>query len=182
MSGRRSGGGAFPLPKNIRAGLQIRLGRRAQPRGCRNMFDILTSAAKYELFLSARQNRNSGRLLYRRPEFLVVTARNTYRAVLKSLYFFSVLLTGCGSRFHSSPALFKGFRLQKKHTTLDTAIRISDALGLPLDSLVGDDHMTEKVDLMQHILKSIDWFQTLSAADQEEVLFHFRKILELACK
>ena len=68
------------------------------------------------------------------------------------------------------------------HTTLDTAIRISDALGLPLDSLVGDDHMTEKVDLMQHILKSIDWFQTLSAADQEEVLFHFRKILELACK
>lgn len=68
------------------------------------------------------------------------------------------------------------------HTTLDTAIRISNALGVPLDSLVGDDHMTEKIDLIQHILKSIDWFQTLSAADQEEVLFHFRKILEVVCK
>ena len=68
------------------------------------------------------------------------------------------------------------------HTTLDTAIRISDALGLPLDSLVGDDQMPEKVDLIQHILKSIDWFQTLSADDQEEVLLHFRKILEKAGK
>lgn len=68
------------------------------------------------------------------------------------------------------------------HTTLDTAIRISDALGIPLDSLVGDDHMPGKIDLIQHILKSIDWFQKLSAADQEEVLFHFRKILEIAFK
>lgn len=68
------------------------------------------------------------------------------------------------------------------HTTLDAAIQISNALGLPLDSLVGDDHMPEKADLIQHILKSIDWFQTLSAADQEEVLHHFRKILEKTCK
>ena len=62
------------------------------------------------------------------------------------------------------------------------SIRLNDALGLPLDSLVGDDHMPEKVDLIQHILKSIDWFQTLSADDQEEVLLHFRKILEKAGK
>ena len=46
--------------------------------------------------------------------FIALSGIVTADTVLKSLYFFSVLLTGCGSRFHSSPALFKGFRLQKK--------------------------------------------------------------------
>lgn len=68
------------------------------------------------------------------------------------------------------------------HTTLDTAIRISNALNLPLDSLVGDSRMPEKLDLAQYMLKSAVWFQTLSSEAQEEVLFHFQKILEAAGK
>lgn len=68
------------------------------------------------------------------------------------------------------------------HTTLDTAIRISNALNLPLDSLVGDSRMPEKIDLAQHLLKSVGWFQALSEEKQEIVLFHFQQILEVVRK
>lgn len=68
------------------------------------------------------------------------------------------------------------------NTTLDTAIRIADGLGLPLDSLVGDGQIPEKIDLTRHLLKSVGWLRSLSAAEQEEVLLHFRRILEVACK
>lgn len=68
------------------------------------------------------------------------------------------------------------------HTTLDTAIRISNALSLPLDSLVGDFQVSEKIDLVQYILKSVGWFQALSGEEQKEVLFHFQKILEVVGK
>ncbi len=67
-------------------------------------------------------------------------------------------------------------------TTLDTAIRIADALGLPLDSLIGDEQMPRKADLVQHILTSVGWFQGLSSGEQEEVLLHFCRILEVVCK
>lgn len=68
------------------------------------------------------------------------------------------------------------------HTTLDTAIRISSALNLPLDSLAGDSRLAEKTGLVQYMLQSVDWFQALSGEEQEEVLFHFQKILEAAVK
>ncbi len=64
------------------------------------------------------------------------------------------------------------------HTTLDTAIRISSALNLPLDSLVGDAQMPEKADLARYMLQTVGWFQALSGEEQERVLFHFQKILE----
>lgn len=68
------------------------------------------------------------------------------------------------------------------NTTIDTAVRISDALGLSLDSLVRDTHMPQQIDIVQHVLKSVNWFQTVSKPDQEELLRCFRKILEVLCK
>lgn len=68
------------------------------------------------------------------------------------------------------------------NTTIDTAIRISDALGLPLDSLVRDTHIPQQIDIVQHVLKSINWFQAVSKPDQEELLRCFRRILEVLCK
>ena len=68
------------------------------------------------------------------------------------------------------------------HTTLDTAIRIADGLGLPLDSLTGDDRLGEKIDIVQYLLRSVGWFRDLSAEEQGEVLEHFRKILEVLQK
>lgn len=68
------------------------------------------------------------------------------------------------------------------HTTLDTAIRISEGLGLPLDSLTGDGSLTQSIDIIRYLLRSIDWFQALSPGEQEEILLHFRRILEVIRK
>lgn len=68
------------------------------------------------------------------------------------------------------------------HTSLDTALRIADGLGLPLDSLTGDGTLPEKIRLAQCLLQSVDWFRALSPDEQEEVLRHFQRILEVICK
>lgn len=68
------------------------------------------------------------------------------------------------------------------NTTLDTAIKISEALGIPLDSLVGDDRMAEKIDIVAHMLRSVEWLRSLSSSEREEVALHFRRILEVICK
>ena len=73
-------------------------------------------------------------------------------------------------------------RISGGNTTLDTAIRIADRLKLPLDSLVGDEYLPEKVNIIRYLLQSIDWFQELSGSEQEETVFHFQKILEVVCK
>ena len=68
------------------------------------------------------------------------------------------------------------------HTTLDTAVRIADGLRLPLDSLTSDQALAEKVDIVQHMLQTVEWFRGLSTDGQDEVLLHFRKILEVLGK
>ena len=73
-------------------------------------------------------------------------------------------------------------RISGGNTTLDTAIRIADGLNLPLDSLIGDDYLPKKVNLVQHLLQSVDWFQYLSSSEQEDAIHHFQKILEMVCK
>lgn len=65
------------------------------------------------------------------------------------------------------------------HTTLDTALRIADGLNLPLDSLVSDGRFVEKLDVVQYLLRGLDWFQRLPAGEQEAVTLHIRKILEV---
>lgn len=68
------------------------------------------------------------------------------------------------------------------NTTLDTAARIADGLGLPLDSLVGDAALPEKIRLVRSLIQSVEWFRILSPSEQEEVLNHFQRILEVMCK
>lgn len=68
------------------------------------------------------------------------------------------------------------------HTTLDTATRIADGLNLPLDSLVGDVQLSEKLDIAEYLLRTVDWFRTLSSSEQEETILHFRNILEVASR
>ena len=58
------------------------------------------------------------------------------------------------------------------NTTLDTALRIADGLGLPLD----------KTDLVWYLLQSVDWLRGLSKQEQEEVVYHFQRILEVICQ
>lgn len=68
------------------------------------------------------------------------------------------------------------------NTTLNTAIRIAEGLGLPLDSLIGDNHLAKKLDVVQYLLQGLDWFRTLSSEEQEEVILHIRGIVEVICK
>lgn len=65
------------------------------------------------------------------------------------------------------------------HTTLDTAIRIADGLGLPLDSLISDGQLTEKISTVQYLLQAVEWFRVLTSSEQEEVVAYFHKILEV---
>ena len=68
------------------------------------------------------------------------------------------------------------------HTTLDTAIRIADGLGLPLDDLTSDSRLAEKADLVGHLLQSAEWRRGLSRRDREEIVRHFQRILEVICQ
>lgn len=65
------------------------------------------------------------------------------------------------------------------NTTLDTAMRIADGLGLSLDSLVSDDLLVQKISTTQYLLQAVEWFQALSDSEQEEVSAHFHGILEV---
>lgn len=65
------------------------------------------------------------------------------------------------------------------HTTLDTAIRIADGLGLPLDSLVSDGQLTQKISTVRCLLQAVEWFRALSSGEQEEIAAHFHRILEV---
>lgn len=68
------------------------------------------------------------------------------------------------------------------NTTLDTAIRISDGLNLPLDTLISDELACTKLDVAQYLLQSLDWFCTLSPEEQNAVTFHIRAVLEVIHK
>lgn len=72
--------------------------------------------------------------------------------------------------------------LTSGRTTLDTAMRIADGLGLSLDSLVSDDLLVQKISTTQYLLQAVEWFQALSDSEQEEVAQHVQRILELIKK
>lgn len=67
------------------------------------------------------------------------------------------------------------------NTTLNTAVLISEGLGMSLDSLVGDTKLPEKTQLARHLIQSLDCLRVLSPSEREEVLLHFHRILEVIC-
>lgn len=72
--------------------------------------------------------------------------------------------------------------LETGNVMLDTAIRISDGLNVPLDELLSDEPLAQRLDALQRVLQYLEWFSVLPAEDREEVLFHLQKILEVMCK
>lgn len=72
--------------------------------------------------------------------------------------------------------------LEDGHTTLDTAIRISEGLNIPLDTLLSDDALAQKLDVLHGFIKDLNWFSSLSASNQKEVVFYLNKILEVIGK
>lgn len=69
--------------------------------------------------------------------------------------------------------------LKDGQTTLDTAIRISKALHMPIDALVNREYSPEELSLLGTICRGFAWFRMLGEEEKNEALFHLSKILEL---
>lgn len=63
-------------------------------------------------------------------------------------------------------------------TTLDTALRISQGLNIPLDALTNGALSEEKFFLTHALMMGIDWFRELSPDEQKNVAFHLHGLLE----
>lgn len=72
--------------------------------------------------------------------------------------------------------------LKDGNTTLDTAIRISEGLGIPLDALLRDEYFTDDFRIVQWLLKGIAWYSELSPEGQREALLLINKLLEVLQK
>lgn len=65
------------------------------------------------------------------------------------------------------------------NTTLNTAIQISEGLKIPLDSLVNDDRLVEKINIVRYLLHGLDGLQALSIDKRSKIVLHVQKILEV---
>ena len=69
--------------------------------------------------------------------------------------------------------------LQTGNTTLDTLLRISGSLKVSLDTLVNDGFEKQTAVPLKTLLPLFDWFRTLNAEQQQSVIFHLEKILDV---
>lgn len=65
------------------------------------------------------------------------------------------------------------------HTSLDTAIRISDSLALPLDTLTNATLTPKRLRLLADFLTALDWYHDLSSEKQRELAAHLDAIFHL---
>ena len=65
------------------------------------------------------------------------------------------------------------------NTTLDTLIRIANALGVSLDELVFGTVSIEAAGKARCLLRQVEWYHFLPADKQEAFQYHFGEILKL---
>ena len=68
------------------------------------------------------------------------------------------------------------------NTTLDTLMRISDALNVDIDSLVHDEHFSEKLFLLNHIISSFEWLDRFASKEKHEIVEHIILICGITCE
>lgn len=59
--------------------------------------------------------------------------------------------------------------LNEGNTTLDTAARISEKTGIPLDVLLADERLSGNFEAMRRLVNGLTWFQALGAEKQEKL-------------
>lgn len=69
--------------------------------------------------------------------------------------------------------------LSDGHTTLDTAIRIADALQISLDTLLEECFSPAQYDMLNGMLKNIAWLAQLDVHQRKEILYHLQQIIEM---
>lgn len=72
--------------------------------------------------------------------------------------------------------------LKDGNTTLNTAIRISEGVGVSLDKLTGDDVLPARVTALGGFMQMFSFYCSLSAEQQDVMIEHLRAILELLHK
>ena len=68
------------------------------------------------------------------------------------------------------------------NTTLDTAIRLAEGLGVSLDELVYDKYLPERVSLAQMLLRGLGWYAALPKEKQAAVAFHINELLKVVAE
>ncbi len=69
--------------------------------------------------------------------------------------------------------------LRDGQTTLNTALRIADGLGIPFSVLTDSTPEAEQRQLLHELFSLFGWFNQLSSSDQQIILEHMRPILEV---
>lgn len=64
------------------------------------------------------------------------------------------------------------------NATMDTVLRLSERLGVPLDKLVHDEHLSENLGLAQWLLRGLEWYTALPQEKQTAVAFHVNELLK----
>lgn len=72
--------------------------------------------------------------------------------------------------------------LNDGNTTLDTAVRISEKVGVPLDVLLSAEPLSEEFSMIRQLVQGFEWFRSLDEERQEAVLYHLRAIREVLRK
>ncbi len=67
-------------------------------------------------------------------------------------------------------------------TTLDTAVRISNSLGISLDTLTSSELSPQQSKLLECFLTVLNWYHDLSPKDQREFDVHLGAILRIIGK
>ncbi len=65
------------------------------------------------------------------------------------------------------------------NTTVDTLVRMANALHVSLDELVFGELPTKRLDDVQHFLNDVGWFVKLSPEKQESFRYHLETLLKL---
>lgn len=69
--------------------------------------------------------------------------------------------------------------LRDGQTTLNTALRLADGLGIPISVLIDSSPDTDQLQLLHGLFSLLGWFNRLSYRDQQTILEHMRPILEV---
>lgn len=67
-------------------------------------------------------------------------------------------------------------------TSLDTACRISNALGIPLSVLTNGSLSPKKATVLRGVLSGLQWYKELPLSEQEVFAHNFAQLLEVLQK
>ncbi len=65
------------------------------------------------------------------------------------------------------------------NTTVDTLIRIANALGVTLDELVFGNIQRVEVDAVRKVLSEVEWYVQIPREKQEKIIYHLSELMKL---